>query len=160
MMCLGVNSTQNLHHTLTRTQCPADAAEPSYCPTRQTLWLGLQPWTWLSYKTSPSHVSVVFEVLQELSPLTSFYVSPEGGRNHDCQLTDGEIEPRRDMGQEIGWQSRIWNLGLQTLRPGILSSQHCVGLGGGNSTHSNKGKSLAATTLPAHSHEVSLSILV
>lgn len=67
--CLGVNSSQSLHHALKRTQRPADAAEPSYCPSGQTLQLGLQPWTWLSYKTSPSHVSVVFEVLQELSPL-------------------------------------------------------------------------------------------
>ena len=80
--------------------------------------------------------------------------------NYNCHLIDGEIEPRRVYGSRDWLESRIWNLGLQTLRPGILSSQQCVGLGGGNSTHLNKVKSLAAARLPAHSHEVSLSILV
>lgn len=148
MMCLGVNSTQNLHHTLKRTQCPADAAEPSYCPTGQTLWLGLQPWTSAATKQVPLASQWCLRFSRTFSILTSFNVSPEGGRNHDCHLIDGKIEPRRYGSRRLAGRAKsgVWGCKrAQTWNPFIPA---VCELGRGNSTHSNKGKSLAAAQAP------------
>ena len=86
--CLGVNGSQSLHHTLKRTQCPVDAVEPSYCPTGQTLSLGLQPWTRLSCKTSPSRFSGAWGSPRTFSFLTDLILCLPKGRQELWLLFD------------------------------------------------------------------------
>lgn len=105
----GCEQPQSLHHALKRTQCPADAIEPSCCPTRQTHWgLTCCPGHSLAPKRVPP-ISVAFEVLQALSPFWPHFLPPKkpmwhASRNYESLFRDGKTEPRREewLGQDIG----------------------------------------------------------